>query len=212
MAIYLIRHGETAGNRDRIVQMPDTPLSERGLEQAERLARRLADHDITRIVASDFARAAMTADRISDAIGVAVEHDPVLQERHLGDVRGRPYAELPENPLGPDFEPPGGETWPAFHARVDRAWQRIREFASPLDGHLAIVTHGLVCHSIAARLLPLSSLLSLRPELEPSPAPNGPLIPFGNTALTIIQSDAPHHIDLFACTTHLDEDANTPAL
>ena len=88
MAIYLIRHGETAGNRDRIVQMPDTPLSERGLEQAERLGRRLADHDITRIVASDFARAAMTAGRIADAIGVAVEHDGDLHQSDSDEDRG----------------------------------------------------------------------------------------------------------------------------
>ena len=42
MAILLIRHGETPGNRDRIIQFPHTPLSERGLEQAARLGQRLA--------------------------------------------------------------------------------------------------------------------------------------------------------------------------
>ena len=31
MSIFLIRHGETAGNRDRIIQVPETPLSDRGL-------------------------------------------------------------------------------------------------------------------------------------------------------------------------------------
>ena len=31
MQIFLIRHGETAANAARIVQTPDTPLSERGI-------------------------------------------------------------------------------------------------------------------------------------------------------------------------------------
>ena len=34
MAIILIRHGETPGNRDRIIQFPHIELSDRGLEQA----------------------------------------------------------------------------------------------------------------------------------------------------------------------------------
>jgi len=40
--LFLIRHGETVGNASRTVQQPDSPLSARGLAQADRLARRLA--------------------------------------------------------------------------------------------------------------------------------------------------------------------------
>ena len=39
MSIYLIRHGQTNGNRDRILQTPDTPLSELGRQQAQQLAQ-----------------------------------------------------------------------------------------------------------------------------------------------------------------------------
>src|SRR5437667_456679 len=42
MAIYLIRHGETDANAARVVQLPTVPLSERGRDQATRLAARLA--------------------------------------------------------------------------------------------------------------------------------------------------------------------------
>ena len=44
--IFLIRHAEMVGNTARIVQSPDSPLSRRGIVQAERLARRLAAHGI----------------------------------------------------------------------------------------------------------------------------------------------------------------------
>ena len=50
MAIFLIRHGETPGNATRTVQHPDIGLSPRGLEQAERLAKRLEREGITRWV------------------------------------------------------------------------------------------------------------------------------------------------------------------
>ena len=34
MSIFLIRHGETLGNASRTVQLPDNPLSPRGIAQA----------------------------------------------------------------------------------------------------------------------------------------------------------------------------------
>ena len=41
MSLLLIRHGETAFNRDRVMQPADTPLSEQGVAQARHLAGRL---------------------------------------------------------------------------------------------------------------------------------------------------------------------------
>jgi broad specificity phosphatase PhoE len=77
--IYLLRHGETASNAARIFQMPDAPLSERGIAQAERVAQRLAGCGIGLVLASDFARAEMTAAHVRDSTGDAVEIEPLLQ-------------------------------------------------------------------------------------------------------------------------------------
>lgn len=41
--VLLVRHGETPGNRHRIVQTPDTPLSEVGRRQAQRAAQRIQE-------------------------------------------------------------------------------------------------------------------------------------------------------------------------
>src|SRR5262245_41649040 len=94
MALFLIRHGETPSNAARVVQMPDTPLSPRGIAQAERLARRLAGEGAALIVTSDYARALMTAERLQAATGAALVIEPGLQERNFGDLRGRAYADL----------------------------------------------------------------------------------------------------------------------
>ena len=202
VSIYLIRHGETPGNRDRIVQVPETPLSERGLDQARRLAERLSAEPICRILASDLTRADMTAQALSTTLGLGVESEPLLQERNFGDLRGTPYAELEEDLFGPDFAPPGGETWEAFDQRVDAAWIRICSAADGLDGHLAVVTHGLVLHGLAERHLVLP------PEADANPSGGQPRA-MGNTCLTIVdfptvgEAGSPGRVSLFGCTRHL---------
>jgi len=190
--IYLVRHGETASNAARVFQMPETPLSPRGLEQAERLAARLAGDGIALVLASGYARAAMTAERLARAAGAPVEIEPLLEERNFGALRGRPYAELGVDAFARDYEPPGGESWPAFETRVDLAWERIRAAAARSRGHLAVVTHGLVCYSLASRHLRL-------------PPGSDPLRGFPNTSLTLVEGAPPFAVTLLACTAHLGE-------
>jgi len=193
VAIYLIRHAETACNAARVVQTPRTPLSPRGRAQAEKLARRLAGAGIAAILSSDLARAAMTAERIAAATGLAVAPEPLLRERDFGDVRGTPYAELAARGIalfGPDYAPPGGETWGAFHARVERAWEAVERAAARSPGHLAVVTHGLVCHSMVSRRVGAA----LGPDAAGA---------FPNTALTIVEGP-PWRVALLGCTAHLD--------
>ena len=181
------------------MQLPDNPLSPRGIAQAERLARRLEREGIGAILASDYARAAQTAEWLARLTGLPVLHDPLLQERNFGDIRGTPYASLGFDMFALDYAPPNGETWEVFHARVDRAWKLIQERAAGTGGHLAVVTHGLVCRSLAARHLIL---------------PDGEEVPerWENTALTIIEHPAPWRVRLLNCATHLDDDAAARSL
>ena len=197
MAIFLIRHGETLGNASRTVQLPDKRLEREG---------------ITAILASDYARAAQTAEQLARVTGVAVRHDPLLQERNFGDIRGTAYADLGFDMFEPDYAPPNGETWEVFHARVDRAWALVQTAAATTPGHLAVVTHGLVCRSLAARHLSL---------------PDGAEVPerWENTAVTILdrpaagadqpaagvdQSAATWRVRLLNCIAHLDDLAARP--
>ncbi len=191
MAIYLLRHAETDGNATRVVQLPGAPLSVRGRDQAARLARRLAGAGIVRIVSSDLARALETADALRATTGAPLDVDPTLAERNYGDVRGTPYSQLPEDIFAPGYEPPGGETWAVFHARVDDAWDRLLHVAADTDGHLAVVTHGLVCEAILDRHL--------------GGAPDDDVRRWGNTAVTLVEP--PRTVRLLGCTAHLDDGA-----
>lgn len=191
MAIVLIRHGETAGNAQRFLQHPDTPLSERGLAQARRLGERLGRGRIAAIVASDYARAWTTAQQVRDASGAALSVDVGLRERNFGDLRGRPYADLGFDPFAPGYLPPGGESWEDLHRRVDETWERLHAHAAGLEGDLVLVSHGLVLHSLVSRRLGLAEELVV-------PAS------FGNTAVTIVDPAPPWTVRLLGCTAHLD--------
>jgi probable phosphoglycerate mutase len=190
VAIFLIRHGQTAANAMRVIQVPAAPLDRHGILQAERLARRLATEGISDILSSDFPRAMMTAEQVRLATAARLHIDSLLEERNFGELRGRPYDSLGFDFMADGYEPPQGETWPEFHARVDRAWVRIRDLAAAAEGSVAVVTHGLVCDSLAERHL------RLRP---------GMVLPsrFENTSVTVVEARPPWQIELLNDTSHL---------
>lgn len=190
MTILVVRHGETDGNALRILQRADVPLNARGMQQAEQLARRLSGHGFVHILCSDLLRAQMTAAPIAALTGIAIEESPLLQERNFGDLRGIPWADLAEDPFGPDVAPPNGEDWPAFHARVADAFAFIVDRRRGLNGTLVVVTHGFVCRALVERHARL---------------PDGVVSPerFDNTSVTVLHEDAPHGVSLLNCTRHL---------
>ncbi len=190
--IHLVRHGETTGNARRVFQFPDTPLSERGLEQARALAARFRSSPVSMVLCSDYKRAEATARCVAEATSAPLSIEPLLRERCFGDLRGTPYAELDVDPFAPDFAPAGGETWAAFHQRVDTAWLRVQQVAADAAGPLIVVTHGLVCLSLALRHLTLPR----DHEIETTG--------FANTSVTTLEARAPFRVTQLACTGHLD--------
>lgn len=196
--IYLIRHGETALNAARILQPSDTPLSARGIAQAERLAERLRKIGIDYVLCSDLERARMTAEPIVRNSDIPIEYTELLQERNFGALRGRPYAELSADIFTPEFVPPEGEGWVDFESRASRAWAKVAELAAKVSGNLAVVTHGLMCGSVARRHLTLG-------DGEPVPTR------WGNTSVTICERAAPHRVHLLNCVAHLQGDDDTSA-
>jgi len=196
MSLLVIRHGETALNRDRVMQPADTPLSDRGKEQVLRLAQRLSTEGITRILASDLPRAAMTAQALSDETGVGVEFESLLQERNFGRLRGQRFIDLETQDIDPfaeNYEPEEGETWQEFDQRVTHAWVNIQS-ALPSDGILAVVTHGLVC----------AALLRNHLDAQAHVTDSGRLYPFRNASFTRIESSSPWRVELLNCAEHLE--------
>jgi probable phosphoglycerate mutase len=194
MSLLFIRHGETALNASRVLQPSDTPLGERGFEQARAVAARLAGVGIARILSSDLPRALQTAQAIAAVTGAAIETTPLLHERNFGELRGLPYDTLGYDPIAAAEAPPGGESMAEFRARVAKAFALAVRLRASLDGTLAVVTHGLVVHAVIEHHLRTTSLQAVPHRIR-------------NTSVTIAQHVPPHAAELIDCIRHLDTGA-----
>ena len=127
--IYLVRHGQTAFNRERRLQgHVDSPLTELGLRQARAVAGLLADltrrEPGWRVISSPLGRARTTAAVVAEALGAEVEEDARLIELSWGEWDGRLRAELeaahPQafGRSGWAFDAPTGESYEAVCARM----------------------------------------------------------------------------------------------
>jgi probable phosphoglycerate mutase len=190
MRLLLIRHGETALNAARVLQPPDTPLSDRGLAQAAALAWRLAGEPITQLWSSDLPRAWQTAEPIARATGVAVRLWAPLQERNFGDLRGLPYETLSFDPLGMSQAPPAGESMSEFESRIDAALDEALAAADGGTGCIVLVSHGLVIHSLLSRRIARAAGVALPVRIA-------------NTSVTVVEPGTPPRATLIDCTAHL---------
>ncbi|MGZ8752779.1 MAG: histidine phosphatase family protein [Acidimicrobiia bacterium] len=122
--LILVRHGETAVNtQGRLQGRVETALTERGREQAARLATAVASFEPVGLVSSPLRRAQETAEAIGAATGLDVEIDERLTELHYGDWEGSRFGDLPEGTFDtwrgdPAFAPPGGESLVDLRTRV----------------------------------------------------------------------------------------------
>jgi broad specificity phosphatase PhoE len=133
--LYLVRHGETAWNREGRVQgHHDSPLTERGIAQARRVGETLAllldGQAPIVLVASPLGRARQTTGLIVEALGGRVAElrlDDRLKEIGWGRWEGLTRAEIearePAALAAHDGDPwtvapPGGESWSMLSLRV----------------------------------------------------------------------------------------------
>ncbi len=83
MKIYLIRHGESTGDMDgRYGGDYDDHLSEKGLQQAKELAKKLIAKQIEIVFSSPRLRARETANEIANELNVGLEIIENLRERN----------------------------------------------------------------------------------------------------------------------------------
>ena len=165
--LILIRHGETAWNRElRFQGHADVPLNDMGHEQARRLGLRLASETaVQHIFSSDLMRAQQTAAPGAQQLSLPVATSAALREQFFGVVEGMRSDEIQS--LHPraweewlefreDHAMPEGETPREFHARIIAALGSIA--AAHRGQHLIVVTHGGVLDMVwrTARGLSLS--------------------------------------------------------
>lgn len=172
MKLLLIRHGETAWNRDgRYQGQSDPPLSAHGKLQAHALAKRLATTERTRIIASPLIRAQATAHIIAARLALSVDTDPRLTELAYGQWEGLQQAEVKQKwpellrlwKRAPDQVTfPGGESLSNMQHRV----QSFLGDAAAQSGTLLAITHVGVARLavLAAQRKPLCAFREIHIE------------------------------------------------
>ena len=142
--IFLVRHGETVDNARQIMQgQTQGELNQRGREQAEQVARRLASEPLDAIVASDLHRAIQTAEVIAEPHGLPVVTTPLLRERDWGSFTGR---------FIPDLR---NEVWPDDIESEEALLERARSFLINMTAtypgkRVVAVGHGIVNKAVLA--------------------------------------------------------------
>ena len=93
MKLYIVRHGETVWNvENKICGMTDSPLTEKGCQQARELGRKVKESGvhIDEILYSPLSRAADTAKAVAEATGLPARCEPRLREQCFGRYEGTP--------------------------------------------------------------------------------------------------------------------------
>ncbi|MCG3181248.1 MAG: Phosphoserine phosphatase 1 [Phycisphaerae bacterium] len=163
--LYIVRHGQTAWNRDKVFRGSiDVPLSEVGVEQARAAARRLADVPLAACYASPMGRARETARLIAAPHGLEVAVEPGLMDLNNGQWEGKTErdvaAEWPDlsalwrsRPHEVQF--PGGESLAVVR---DRSSEAVVRLAARHEGEsILLVSHRAPCRLICCTLLGLDA-------------------------------------------------------
>ena len=174
MKLYISRHGQTPWNvEDLVCGRADVPLTEVGQQQARLLAESAIDKGIDVILCSPLQRARLTAQAVSDAIGVPIQIDDRLIEMDFGTYDGTSRfdekfqwvrAQMPTR-----F--PGGESGFDLAYRVYGLLYEIKEKYA--DKTVLLVCHNCVCRMVRSFFVNMST-----EEFGNYHAPNAQLVEY----------------------------------
>lgn len=156
MTLYLVRHGQTDGNHQRIVQTPDAPLSAVGHRQAQELADAFATIKLAQVLCSVHTRTRQSIMPLMHLRNCPVRYHELLTERNFGDLRGQAYDQIQADFFAHDYHPPNGETGEEFANRMQITWRFILANAQQVEGATLVMTHGLVLRALLSEQLGIS--------------------------------------------------------
>lgn len=158
--VYFVRHGESEHNAQPIIQADDSPLSDRGHQQAQTVGERLAHLEFDVLVASPILRAKQTAAHIARATGHdVIFSDLFVERRKPTSIENKPWSDKAAAAKWLQWETSiyaggdrveNGENWEDFISRIDNALQYLLD--QP-EQTIAVVTHGNFLRALTIRAL-----------------------------------------------------------
>jgi 2,3-bisphosphoglycerate-dependent phosphoglycerate mutase len=158
--VYLVRHGQSQANTRPVFQPPDSPLTEKGLDQARRIAERANHVSFDALIASPATRTRHTAEEIGKVTGHVPEFSSLFVERKKPEsIVGKTFANPQALHTWKKWEKSlyangarveDGENFSDLMARADAALDFLR---TRKEKKLLVVTHALFLRDIVARVL-----------------------------------------------------------
>lgn len=205
MEIYFVRHGETVWNTEKRFQgLSDSPLTEKGIEQAKLLGEKLKDIAFNKFYSSSLKRANDTANYIKGDRRQEVEIFEAFNEISMGDMEGIQQEEFKKifpkqqedfffNPLDYDPSPYNGESFLELMERVKEGLEKFIELNKGYE-RVLVVSHGATLKTLF-HYLSGRDISEFRDEKIPK-----------NTSYTIVKYiDGKYKIIDFSNTSHLEE-------
>jgi probable phosphoglycerate mutase len=158
-SIIFLRHGQAKNNIERILtgRTPGIPLTEKGIEQAEKAAKFLEDMNISAIYSSPIERARHTAEIVGKHNSLDVIIDDRLIELDMGKFTGVPYDEI--------FSTHGNVFMKFYNGELEIAHNGVETFAEVKKRILGIVDHVIEKHPdqnivLVTHMDPIKAMLS----------------------------------------------------
>lgn len=158
--IYLVRHGESESNAGGVMRGAETPLSEKGHEQAKFIAERATKLPIEIIISSTMLRARQTAQYIVEATGKPIEFTDLIVERRSPsgfdgflstDPKVADMDKALERNLGvQNYQFSDEETFEEIRVRVKQALDFL---ANRPEKEILIVSHGMFLKMLTGTIL-----------------------------------------------------------
>lgn len=174
LQVYLVRHGETQWNAERRIQgQSDSPLTDKGVQQARQVAERARTLGITHVISSDLGRTQQTARIIADACGCDVTLEPRLRELDMGILEKRHIDSLTETEEGwrrtlvngtEDGRIPDGESMQELSVRMHQALAECLRL--PAGSRPLLVSHGIALGCLVSTILGLPAYAERRLRLR----------------------------------------------
>jgi len=157
MKIYFVRHGESEGNALGKRQGPASKLTEKGVKQAEIVAKRVKKIEFEHILSSTMERAKQTAEIINSAVDKPITFSDLFRERknpsefigqapNSSDVM-RIYEEMNSHNDEPDWHYSDEEN---FYDLKRRGLEALEYLKSLPHESVLVVTHGVFMRMLVA--------------------------------------------------------------
>lgn len=182
LRLYITRHGETEWNIEKRFQgWGNSPLTEKGINQAILLSTRLKDIEFNAIYSSPLERAYKTAEILKRSRNIEIKKLKDLREINLGKWQGVNYESF--NGVYPKelylfWNKPHlykNETGEDFYQVKERVKKVLNTIIKDNEGNVLIVTHGII----------LKIILSIYEKVEVKDLWKTTYS--GNTSLTVIE-------------------------